>query len=169
MRTGIRAKLAVALGLAAICAAAPAAATPFTQAITWGKPQVSGGLRLGTENLNLGFGARGGYTFPQGAYVGGVLDYFLGENGFHFYDLGIEAGYDFAINPVMMVRPFAGLGLAWARACVYDVCASDSDTFIELGGQVDYFMERLHIGGELRILSAHDTAIVLGAHVGFTF
>jgi hypothetical protein len=170
MRTAIRAPLVAALALAALCGgAATAQATPFATAMTWGKPQVSGGLRLGTENLNLGFGARGGYTFPQGAYVGGVFDYFLGESGFHFFDLGIEGGYDFAITPVMMVRPFAGLGLGWSRGCVGDICNSDSDTFIELGGLVDYFMDKLYIGGELRILSANDTAIVLGGHVGITF
>jgi hypothetical protein len=163
-------RAAVALSVAATLWAAGARAdTPFAQAGTWGRPQASAGLRFGTNHLNLGIGARGGYTLPQGVYIGGVFDYFLGENSAHLFDVGAEGGYDFKINDAMMVRPFIGLGIASVRACVGDVCNSASDTFIELGGLVDYFLAQLYVGGELRIISADDSALVIGAHVGLMF
>ncbi len=170
MRTAIPAKLAAALLVAAaVTSGGTAHASPFVQAISWSKPQASGGLRFGSNHLNLGFGARGGYTLPQGVYIGGVADYFLGEESAHFFDFGAEGGFDFAVSPMMMVRPFAGLGIASVRVCVADVCESDSATFIELGGIFNYFTETLFYGGELRIISADDSAIVIGGHVGFTF
>src|SRR5690349_17255626 len=94
---------AVALFAAAICAgsATARADVPFAQAATWSRPQASAGLRFGTNHLNLGLGARGGYTLPQGVYIGGVLDYFLGEDSAHMFDFGVEGGYDFKINDVM--------------------------------------------------------------------
>jgi hypothetical protein len=170
MRTRVRTALAVLVFVVAgLAAAGRAEANPFMQAVTWGRPQASAGLRFGSDSLNLGIGGRGGFTLVQGVYVGGLFDYFFGEGGAHLFDLGAEAGFDFAITPEMMVRPFAGLGIAAVRACVGDFCESDSDTFIELGGIFNYFLPQFFVGGELRILAFQDTAVVLGGHVGLLF
>jgi hypothetical protein len=170
MSTARRAPLVLALATAAICWGGSARAEiPFAQAATWSRPQASAGMRFGTNHLNLGVGARGGYTLPQGVYIGGSLDYFLGESSAHVFDIDAEGGYDFKINDALMVRPFIGLGIAWSRSCVADVCSSGSDTFIGLGGLVDYFLPQFFIGGELRIMSAENTAVVIGAHVGLMF
>jgi hypothetical protein len=169
MRTRVRTALAAAALVAVVAASGPAHANPFVQAATWGKPQASAGLRFGSDNLNLGVGGRGGFTLVQGVYIGGVLDYFFAESNAHLFDIGVEGGFDFAIGPDMMVRPFAGLGIAAVRACVGDTCVSDSDTFIELGGTFNYFLPQLFVGGELRILAFRDTAVILGGHVGMMF
>jgi hypothetical protein len=169
MRSRTRTALAALVLVAAVAASGRALANPFVQAVTWGRPQGSAGLRFGSDNLNLGLGGRGGFTLVQGVYIGGVVDYFFGEANAHLFDIGAEGGFDFAIGPDMMVRPFAGLGIAAVRACVGDYCQSDSDTFIELGGLFNYYLPQLFIGGELRILAFQDTAVVLGGHVGLMF
>ena len=156
--------------VAAVAASGPARATPFVQAVTWGKPPPLRGAPLGSDNLNLGLGGRGGFTLVQGVYIGGLFDYFFAEGNAHLFDIGAEAGFDFAVGPDMMVRPFAGLGIASVRDLPRATsAASDSDTFIELGGLFNYYLPQLFVGGELRILAYQETAVILGGHVGLLF
>src|SRR5262245_37391242 len=124
-----RHQLGIGAAIAAVvccCAfARPAAAAP-APALTWSHGQMNGGARYGSDNLSLGFGARGGYTLPNGVYLGGLFDYFIGESqsatlggttisvSAHLWDIGAEGGFDFALTEQLMIRPFLGLGIAKA-------------------------------------------------------
>ncbi|HET9990425.1 MAG TPA: hypothetical protein VFQ65_17960, partial [Kofleriaceae bacterium] len=85
-------------------------------------------LGVGSEHLDLGLGVRGGKTLDNRVYLGGLVVYHLGSSasasaggtmvtssvsGFY---LGPEVGYDFALKPGLVVRPYIGLGLAEASA-----------------------------------------------------
>jgi hypothetical protein len=183
--------IAAAIAVLACCAGAGrafAAGYP-PPALTWSHGQMNGGARFGSDNLNLGFGARGGYTLQNGIYLGGLFDYFIGQsqsatNGgttltasAHLWQIGFEGGFDFALTDVLMVRPFLGVGIAEASG---DVCidqiggaqcmsVSSSDSFIEFGGLLNYMSGSLMFGGDLRILAASGTAVVIGGHIGWLF
>ena len=188
-----RPKIAIAAAAAAViacCAGTPAEAAYYPPpALTWSHGQMNGGARYGSDNLNLGFGARGGYTLPNGVYIGGLFDYFIGESqsetlggttvsaSAHLWDIGAEGGFDFALTDKLMVRPFLGIGLATATG---DICmdqvggpmcvhASNDDSFIEIGGLLNYLSGSLMFGGDARILAASGTSLVIGGHIGWLF
>jgi len=187
-----RQQIAIAAVIATIaCAAATRAEAAWypTPALTWAHGQMNGGARYGSDNLSLGFGARGGYTLPMGVYVGGLFDYFIGESqsetlggttvsaSAHLWDIGAEGGYDFALTNELMIRPFLGIGLATATG---DICmdqiggpmcvhASNDDSFIEVGGLINYLSGALMFGGDLRLLAASGTSLVIGGHIGWLF
>jgi len=71
-----------------------------------------------------GFGARGGYTFSPGVYLGASYVYHLGftrdasPNGRgdgRVAPLGAEAGYDFDLGAVTL-RPYVGAGVVFYRS-----------------------------------------------------
>lgn len=185
-------KLSVAgavLAVVCCCGAGRAVAGYPSPALTWSHAQMNGGARYGSDNLNLGFGARGGYTLDNGIYIGGMFDYFMGESqtqtlggtslsvSAHLWDIGVEGGFDFALTPVLMVRPFLGLGIATATG---DICmdqvggpvcmhASNDDSFIEFGGLINYVSGALMFGGDARVLAANGTSFVIGGHIGWLF
>jgi hypothetical protein len=173
----------------AVLALAPAQAFALGNPFTQNRAQVLGGIRFGSDDLNLGLGLKAGYTLPMDLYVGGMFDYFLGEheestvNGFHseytfsFWLLAPEVGYDFGIVPSLMVRPFGGIGLAAVNgeSCTQgpgvNICNdfSDSDVGLLLGGLISYSVGPVFFGGELRFLLYDDEAVILGVHVGGAF
>jgi hypothetical protein len=158
-------------------------------ALSWSHGQMNGGARYGSDNLNLGLGARGGYTLPNGFYIGGMFDYFIGETqtvssggtsvsaSAHMWDVGAEGGFDFSLTDAVMIRPFIGLGIAEAsgQVCMDQVggpmCinASNSDSFIEVGGLINYLTGSLMFGGDVRLLAASGSSLVIGGHVGWLF
>ena len=154
-------------------------------AFTWEKGQISGGLRFGSDNLDFGVGVRGGYTLGMGLYIGGVFDYWFGddddagapflnvESNVSYWDLMAEVGYDFGITPSIMIRPFGGFGIFhWdLEVCGPVVCddSSDSEAAGEFGGILLFAFGSLHLGPELRVLFADDTAVVFGADIGGHF
>ena len=85
-------------------------------------------LGFGSDNLNFGFGARGGKTLSNHLYLGGLFVYHVGtgtnvmtdgvtESGSvsGFY-IGPEAGYDLESRRApVVIRPYIGLGLAEAH------------------------------------------------------
>jgi hypothetical protein len=82
----------------------------------------SAGVLLGNafkDGLNIGIGARGGYTLPMNLYIGGTFVYHLGNSTstpfgdvkVNAYYFGAEVGYDLAAGPVV-IRPYGGLGYA---------------------------------------------------------
>jgi hypothetical protein len=189
-RFGRREKLLL-LGLLAFAslmlvpARASAMGNPFTQ----NRVQALGGLRVGSNDLNFGLGLKAGYTLPMDLYVGGMFDYFFGEDyantvgptqytgSFEIFLLAPEVGYDFGITPAFMVRPFGGIGLASvdAESCgqgpgiSYCVDDSESDVLVTLGGLVHYSIGRVFFGGELRVLLYESEAVALGVHAGGAF
>jgi Autotransporter beta-domain len=88
------------------------------------KIPLQAGLRYGTRDLNLGFGARGGFQLPNHMWLGGSFDYFLGfsrlveastgTDNYRVWNVGGEVGYDFDIDEGFSLRPYLGLGLAHA-------------------------------------------------------
>lgn len=91
------------------------------------------GFKGGT---NFGFGARGGYTLPANVYLGATFLYHLGKSvgaaDTSLYYLGVEGGYDIAVNPVV-IRPYLGFGRAVATIDMPEnvslgITANKSDT-----------------------------------------
>jgi hypothetical protein len=185
-------RLALALAVLAVASwwgERRAAAGYPAPALTWSHGQMNGGARYGSDDLNLGFGARGGYTLQNGVYLGGVFDYFIGQSetqtlggttisaSAHVWTLGFEGGFDFALTDVLMVRPFLGIGIATASGEICmdqvggQVCqhASSDDSFIEIGGLLNYMAGTLMLGGDARILAASGTSLVIGGHIGWMF
>ena len=176
----------VAVAVAVLAApAAASAARPFTLE----RATVGAGLRFGSDDLNLGLGARGGYTIRESVYIGGLFDYWFGEEeergipGSRFsvdasyWDLLAVGGYDFGISPAVVVRPFGGLGIVSVNVegCFEvlgnEQCEDDSETEVAgtFGGEVIADLGGWNLGGEFRVLIADDAAVVIGANVGAAF
>jgi hypothetical protein len=180
--------LLTSVAVAAAVSTVPAiasAARPFTLE----RATVGAGLRFGSNDLNLGLGARGGYTIREGVYIGGLFDYWFGEEDergafgtrasvdVSGWDLLAVGGYDFGVSPAVVVRPFGGLGVfgASVEACVEvlgnEQCEDDSETDVAgtFGAEVIADLGGWNIGGEFRVLIADDTAAVIGANFGAAF
>ena len=175
---------------AIIFAAFPTIAEP---AFTLDLATVSGGVRYGSENLDLGVGVRGGYTLSQSIYIGAVFDYWFGESeeqtvpGFpggpgggtvsasvSGWDLMGEVGYDFGVSPTVVIRPLGGIGVFHAdgETCAPVIgCAeiSESEAAGAAGGQLLVDLDGFNIGAELRILFADEVAVLVGGNVGAAF
>lgn len=127
-------------------------------------------LGLATNDLNVGFGARGGYTLPNNIYVGGTVLYHFGASNeatfmgvstkttSHLFYLGPEGGYDLAVGPVL-IRPYLGLGFESFSASVSctpsNLCAgstTDTNFALWVGGLVLYPIGNFFVGGDLRAL-----------------
>lgn len=179
----------VVVALASFAGARRAEANYPAAALSWSHGQMNAGARYGSDDLNLGLGARGGYTLPNGVYIGGMFDYFIGvsetlmstgtsiSQEAHMWDIGAEGGFDFALTDAVMVRPFLGLGIAEASAQVcmdavggpMCVSGSASDSFIEVGGLINYLSGQLMFGGDVRLLAARGSSLVIGGHIGWLF
>lgn len=191
LASGARAARLLCLSLFAfaLLALTPAAASAMGNPFTQNRAQVAGGLRFGSDDLNVGLGIKGGYTLPMDLYVGGMFDYFFGEHdertvggvyseySYSLWLLAPEVGYDFGITPEFMARPFGGIGIAavngesCSRGPGFDLCNdfSDSDVGLTLGGLANYSLGPVFFGGELRFLLFEDEALILGVHVGGAF
>jgi len=93
------------------------------------------------------------------------------------WDVAAEGGFDFALTDVLMIRPFIGLGIAEGsvEACMDAVggpsciSGSASDSFLELGGLLNYLSGSLMFGGDVRLMTAENTVLVIGGHIGWLF
>jgi hypothetical protein len=165
MKRGHRISIGAAVVVVACCGAAGRAVADYpSAALTWSHAQMNGGARYGSDNLNLGFGARGGYTLPNGVYIGGLFDYFIGESqtmsnsgtsisaSAHEWNIGAEGGFDFRLDERLMVRPFIGLGIANAsgEVCIDQVggpqCTSVSGDELHRVRWPHQLSDRLHDG-----------------------
>lgn len=173
--------------LVGVSATAAAQERPFTlERVT-----IGGGIRYGTENLNFGLGARGGYTLYQSIYIGGMFDYWFGESKevgafgvtseahVHAWNLLGVGGYDFGITPTIVIRPYGGFGIlhAFGSVCTNapfvngNTCLDQSDDNAAgvLGGEALFQFNGFHIGGDMHLLIADDTAFVLAGNFGTDF
>jgi hypothetical protein len=77
-------------------------------------PQIEGNFGSGfSDTLNVGFGARLGFTTPLGMYLGGSLDYFLGRDVVgspHTTFAGGELGLKVFPTYHFELRPYGFLG-----------------------------------------------------------
>jgi len=186
-RSLIRGLTAVAALTCAATVTAPAEAVP---SFTLDRATIGGGLRFGSEDLNLGLGVRGGYTLSQGIYIGGLIDYWFGEDdedevGFARVESSYSAwdffgviGYDAGITNTITIRPFGGFGFVHTE---WEVCGGalgiggcsdddETDPGAILGGEALFEIgTSLHVGPELRIMIFEDTAVAIGGNIGGTF
>lgn len=96
-------------------------------------PSASALLGYGASDLNVGIGARVGYTLPAvPIYFGGTFVYHLGKSqdtpgvnsSAHLFYLGAEGGFAIGIDP-LVIRPFVGVGPAIAK---YEFAGKSSST-----------------------------------------
>lgn len=111
-----------------------------------------------TNHLNLGVGARVGYTIPQHVYLGATFVYHFGESAgdlasVHvFYPAG-EVGYDLHLQDVT-IRPYAGAGLLVAQATVLGQSATDTAFGFYPGLNANYEIPKspAFVGADMRLL-----------------
>lgn len=110
----------------------------------------------GPNPWGLGFGLRGGYNLDA-IFLGARFAYYLGEDDFNLWELGIEGGYDLPVGPVI-IRPGLGLGIASVSVSVdlpaplEDIDESETNPYIALGASVLYDInEQYFIGGDARL------------------
>jgi hypothetical protein len=164
--------LGFALALASLAGAAPALAQE--QAATAGKIGVGALLGYGfKDGVDFGLGVRGGYTLPMNVYLGGTFMYHFGKSegpaSVNVYYFGAEGGYDIQAGPVV-VRPYLGLGPAFAHGSVGNLSNTDTKFGVWPGATVLYPIENFYVGGDARVLIVSDfTAFSLFATGGVHF
>lgn len=127
----------------------------------------------------LGIGARVGYTLHDGLYLGGLFNYFLGEevgdnetNGrLNQMNFAADVGYDVAIGDRAVLRPLIGFGatIVKGEVCVLGVCADDqTDPYLLIAPGIDLVVafDRLFVGGVLRYHWLPDDEIPDGLMIG---
>lgn len=176
------------LGAAALFASANAGA--LEPAFTQNRLSLGGGPRFGSNNLNFGLGARIGYTIEQSVYFGGVFDWWLGEHSetgaplptethASAWNLMGDVGYDFGITPKFVIRAYGGAGIIQTsvETCATipgfdEVCTDGSDTQGAgmFGAQPMVLLgDKLHLGGELRVMFSEEAAVIIAGNVGGVF
>lgn len=129
----------------------------------------------GTNDYNVGLGARAGYTFPTPVYVGGTFMYHFGSDNVgvgpegstrtreSFYYPGVEVGYDIGVGPVL-VRPYGGAAIMFDRksTSLNSVTASDTQSTLMIYPAVSaqYILPRspVFVGGDMRVLIPFENA-----------
>lgn len=173
-----------------------AAGTLFVSAPAFAEPatvnsiQIGLGFRYGAEMMDgdvnpwgVGLGIDAGFTLPNAVYVGGVAEYFFGEEA----DLGIgtldtniwqimaEGGYDLGAGP-LVIRPKLGAGIAnWrAELCLEGFSCDDqssTDFALAPGAAVMLFLPMLSLSADVRyeFVFAEETgkALIFSAGIGF--
>jgi hypothetical protein len=171
------------VGTLTFLASMPALAEP----VTAGSIQLGLGFRYGAEmnegDFNpwgAGIGFNAGITLPNAVYVGGVAEYFFGEEvdgvSSNIWQLMGEGGYDLGLGPTFVLRPKLGLGFAntSAEICVEGFgCEDDSSTDFALapGATFMIFLPALSLSADVRyeFVFAEETAkaLIFSAGVGF--
>ncbi|HEX4334595.1 MAG TPA: hypothetical protein VH062_01705 [Polyangiaceae bacterium] len=126
--------------------------------------------------VGVGLGVRGGYTLPMNVYVGGTFVYHFGADHVSSFVLGVEGGYDFYLDPVI-VRPYLGLGpdfFSVSSVCFQGICGgSGSDTKFAAWPGVAVFYpitENWLVGGDARVQIVSDvTNFQLFVNGGYKF
>lgn len=125
-------------------------------------------LGYGTNDLNVGLGARVGYTFDTPVYVGGTFLYHFGtdnvavgpgvtESQARVYYPATEVGYDVGLGPVLL-RPYGGVGVLFRQTSVTTngLQASNTNTSLTVypGVTAEYLLPRtpVFVGGDARVL-----------------
>jgi hypothetical protein len=114
---------------------------------TPGRPRVREGIEAGaqlgtgfTDTYGLGFGARVGFTFGFGAYVGGSLTHYIGnsvetltaDESAHATFLGAEGGYKLFVAERWEIRPYLFLGPGFLTSVEQNPFFSESKTRLAL-------------------------------------
>ncbi|MFO7177416.1 MAG: outer membrane beta-barrel protein [Pseudomonadota bacterium] len=165
---------------------APAFAAPATV----NSIQIGLGARYGIEMMEgegnpwgFGLGVNGGITLPMAVYVGGVAEYFFGEEvdvpggsfSTNLWQLMAEGGYDLGAGP-LVVRPKVGLGFVSSsgEACVTGFGCTDvssTDFALAPGVAVMAFLPMLSVSADVRyeLVFAEETGKGLLFSLGLGF
>ncbi len=153
------------------------------------RTEAMAGIRYGTRHLDFGPGLRGGYTLANGLYLGGALDYFLGDERSEvigsaptrvrsdLWLVSIEAGYDLGLTRHLVLRPWGAAGIGWThgKTCQTTADASicttstKSDAAFELGLLGEYAFGPCVVGPEVRWLFSPHASVVVGLNLGWLF
>lgn len=152
-------------------------------------------LGFASDQLNFGFGLRGGKTLENHLYLGGSFVYHVGESvsggstvatGYgtttntsysastSVLIVGPEGGYDFDLR-VVVLRPYLGLGLAAftgsSSAGGVSVSTSGSQFVVWPGAQVVYSLPQSNffLGGDAHLVSVPGAAFSVFATAGIHF
>lgn len=144
----------------------------------------------GGRPYRFGFGARAGYTFGSGIYLGGTFVRHLGESNkstlpdvdatfrssLRVTYAGAELGSDFAAGP-LVVRPYVGVGASFVSYEVeaLGIKAGDTDGAVALWPGVTAFcpVGDVQLGVDLRYVlvtesEKHSSPSLFG-HIGYQF
>jgi hypothetical protein len=132
------------------------------------------------DTYGLGMGARLGYTFPQGIYVGADVTHYFGNSvtletgsvAAHATFLGAEGGYKFFPSRHWEVRPYVFAGPAFIRTVQNPPFRSESVTrfAIQPGLLTAYHFGDAFVSAEAKVHVTPDpTALTVfgGAGLGF--
>jgi hypothetical protein len=143
--------------------------------------QAGGQLGAGfTDTYGFGLGARIGYTFLHGVYVGGAITHYFGNSvdtvtgteSAHATFFGGEAGYSLYPDVHWELRPYVFLGPSWITTVQSGTGFKESRTRLAFqpGVLVAYHFGNVFLTGEGKFHVTPDpTAFTLlaGAGVGF--
>jgi hypothetical protein len=142
-----------------------------------------GDLDQDANPYGLGIGARGGYTFPGGFYLGGLFNYYVGENvggdtvngRISQFNLAGDVGGDLTLARAVILRPVLGIGatVVTGEICTLGQCAEDqTDPYLLLapGLHLIIGVGSFFVGGEARYYYLPDDEIpdgmFFGANIG---
>jgi len=156
------------------------AATPRGEHIVEG---FQGGAQLGsgfTDTYGFGMGARVGYTFLRGLYVGGAVSHYFGKSvdtlagseSAHATFFGGEIGYEFYAARRWEVRPYAFVGPAWITTVEANPFVRESKTRLALqpGLLVGYHFGNVFLSAEGKVHATPEPSaltVMAGAGLGF--
>jgi hypothetical protein len=191
--------LASTIAITLVCIGSTASAQ---EAFTRSKAQVSGNVALGAYmgdgDLNpygFGLGARAGYTLEPNVYLGGLFNFFFGEEdettvgvlgvsatareNVNAWVLQGEVGYDIAASSSIVLRPKLGLGVTQfsGEVCVEgpvvgESCEDDSDGEVSfsLGLEAPIDLGGFFISPEARFHFVDDaSAFIFAVNLGAAF
>jgi hypothetical protein len=154
-------------------------------------PEASAGVGSGfSDTYGLGLLGRLGYTFREGVYAGGQVQYFVGrsinDNQAHATFLGGEVGYKLFPTRQIEVRPYAFVGPAWitqvssqkvavtnnaaATAATGTVVDSQVNFAVQPGVLAEYHFGGVFVGGDAHYMvtpSPNNLAVMASAGFGF--
>jgi hypothetical protein len=150
-----------------------------------GEPRVREGVSASasigsgfSDTYGLGVGARAGYSFSDGLYAGGALEYFAGhtvnDETAHAMFLGGEIGYEIFLtrDGRWELMPFVFAGPAFVKTVQAAPFATVSQTTfaIQPGLLTAYRFGNAYVGGEARgLVTPSPTALAVLASAGLSF
>ena len=129
-----------------------------------------------SSTYGLGVGARAGYTFRQGIYVGGAFDYFFGnstnDNTAYGTFFGADVGYKFFFFDRWEVRPHIIAGPGFTKYVNTEPFYTDSRIgfAVQPGLMAAYHFGEFYLMGDGRWFATpapNTFALTVGAGVGF--
>jgi Outer membrane protein beta-barrel domain len=153
-----------------VLAAAFVSASSLAQSARAGDSGMSLAALVGysTNDLNVGIGARAGYTLPVlPLYFGGTAVYQMGRSesvpggtlSAHLSYVGAEGGLAIDVDPLVL-RPYVGLGPAFATSTDIDEVRSATHFAFWPGLDVLVPLGPVFVGADVRYLVVSDNSAV---------